>query len=268
MLDLGANACHIARILTEHLTDPARPDGLPAPLSSRVSRLTAAESSPTLLDRDADLPFNSEIAVTRDVLLNEELLPYDANTFDAVLSSLSLHWINDLPSVLAQINHVLKPDAPLLAAMLGGDALFELRTALQLASMDRRGGLSPHVSPLADVRDIGGLLTKAGFHMQTIDVDDVVVDYPTTFALMTDLQAMGESNAVTRRELGAIGRDTLMAAESIYRELHGNEDGTLPATFRIIYMIAWKEGEGQRRPLLRGSGEVNLKDVLEGRKSQ
>ena len=261
-MDLGAHACHIARILTEPLPDPARPDAAPSPLSSRVSRLTAAESSPALLYRDADLPFNAEIAVTRDVLQHEELLPYDAGAFDAVLSSLSLHWINDLPSVLAQINHVLKPDAPLMAAMLGGDALFELRTALQLASLDRRGGLSPYVSPLADVRDVGGLLTKAGFQMQTIDVDDVVVDYPTIFALMMDLQAMGESNAVIRRELGAVGRDTLLAAEAIYRELHGNKDRSLPATFRIIYMIAWKEGEGQRRPLPRGSGEMNLQDVL------
>ena len=233
-------------------------------MTARLSQLTAADSSPSALWRDDDLPFNSAIDVTRDVLPEGELLPYAANTFDAVLSSLWLHWINDLPSVFAQINHILKPDAPLLAAMLGGDTLFELRTSLQLASMDRRGGVAPHVSPLADVRDMGGLLTKAGFQMLTVDVDDVVIDYPSTFALMTDLQAMGESNAVLRREMGAIGRDTLLAAEAIYREMHGNKDGTLPATFRIIYMIAWKEGSGQRKPLARGSGKVSMQDVLQG----
>ena len=216
-----------------------------------------------MLYRDRDLPFNSDITVMRDVLQNEELLPYETNTFDAVMSSLSLHWINDLPALFAQINNILKPDAPFLAAMLGGDTLFELRTALQLASMDRRGGISPHVSPLADVRDMGGLLTKAGLQMLTVDVDDVVVDYPTTFALMADLQAMGESNAVLRREMGPIGRDTLLAAEAIYREMHGNADGTLPATFRVIYMIAWKESAGQKRPLPRGSGEISMKDILE-----
>ena len=264
MLDLGANACNVARVLTQPTADPADPDAPPVRLSSHLSRLTAAESSPTLLHRDADLPFNAEIDLTREVLQNEELLPYAANTFDAVLSSLALHWINDLPSIFAQVNHVLKPDAPLLAAMLGGDTLFELRTALQLASMDRRGGLSPHVSPLANVRDIGGLLTKAGFQLLTVDVDDVAVDYPTSFALMEDLQAMGESNAALRREMGPIGRDTLLAAEAIYREMHGNADGTLPATFRVIYMIAWKEGTGQNQPLRRGSGEINMKDVLEG----
>lgn len=146
--------------------------------------------------------------------------------------------------------------------MLGGDSLFELRTSLQLADLDRRGGVSTHVSPLADVRDIGGLLTKAGFKMLTVDVDDIVVDYPDTFALMQDLQAMGESNAVLRSEAGSLSRDTMLAAEGIYRELHGNKDGSLPATFRIIYMIGWTEGEGQPKPLERGSGQINMKDVL------
>lgn len=101
--------------------------------------------------------------------------------------------------------------------------------------------------------------------MPTIDVDDVVVDYPDTFALMRDLQASGESNAVLGREAGGgLSRDVLLANEGIYRELHGNQDGTVPATWRIIYMIGWTEGEGQPRPLERGSGRVSMKDVLEG----
>ena len=217
-----------------------------------------------MLSRDVDLPFNSELDLTREVLQNEELIPYEPRTFDAVLSSLSLHWINDLPGYLSQVNSILKPDSPFLAAMLGGDTLYELRTSLQLASMERRGGVSPHVSPLADVRDVGGLLTRAGFQMLTVDVDDIVIDYPTVFALMADLQAMGEGNAVLGREMGPIGRDVLMATEAIYKELHGNGDGALPATFRVIYMIAWREGKGQRKPLERGSGQISMKDVLEG----
>jgi NADH dehydrogenase [ubiquinone] 1 alpha subcomplex assembly factor 5 len=177
---------------------------------------------------------------------------------------LSMHWINDLPSLLAQINHVLKPDAPFIAAMFGGDSLYELRTSLQLADQDRRGGVSTHVSPLADVRDMGGLLQKAGFKMLTVDVDDIIVDFPSSFALMQDLQAMGESNAVLGREVGPIQRDVLLANEGIYRALHGNQDGSLPATFRMIYMIGWKEGPNQSEPLPRGSGEVNIKDILGG----
>jgi NADH dehydrogenase [ubiquinone] 1 alpha subcomplex assembly factor 5 len=204
----------------------------------------------------------------REVLTTSELLPYEANTFDAVLSSLSLHWINDLPSVLAQVNNILKPDCPFIGVMMGGDSLYELRTALQLAELDRRGGVATHTSPLADVKDIGGLLQKAGFNLLTVDIDDIIVDFPDTFTLMKDLQAMGESNAVLSREKGAIHRDVLLAAESIYKELHGNEDGTLPATFRLIFMIGWKPSPTQAKPLERGSGMVSIKDILEqqGRK--
>lgn len=216
-----------------------------------------------MLYRDADLEFNKQINITREVLAHEETLPYDANSFDLVLSSASMHWINDLPGVLAQINNVLKPDCAFIGAMFGGDTLFELRTSLQLAEQERRGGISPHLSPLADVRDVGGLLQKAGFKMLTVDYDDIIVDYPNTFALMQDLQAMGESNAVLGREMGPIQRDVLLATDAIYRELHGNEDGTLPATFRTIHMIGWKESEDQARPLARGSGQISLKDILE-----
>lgn len=234
-------------------------------MSTRIGELVAADSSRTMLYRDADMAFNDLLPITREVLSDEEdaPLPWEPASFDMVLSSLSLHWINDLPGVLTTINSLLKPDSPFLGAMLGGDTLFELRTSLQLAEQERRGGVSPRVSPLADVRDVGGLLQRAGFKLLTVDVDDIVVDYPDSFALMRDLQAMGEGNAVLGREMGPMPRDVLMAADAIYRELHGNEDGSIPATFRIIYMIGWREGEGQSKPLPRGSGKVNLKDILE-----
>ncbi|EER42170.1 hypothetical protein HCEG_02941 [Histoplasma capsulatum var. duboisii H88] len=283
VLDLGANSCNIAKALTQPIPPPeqeprdenkqaqeqnASEAAVLSPhttVGSRISTLTCIDESPSLLYRDEDLPFNSRLKITRQVVPTLESLPFGPNTFDAVLSSLSIHWINDLPSLLTQINHILKPDSPFIAAMFGGDTLFELRTSLQLADLERRGGVSPHISPLADVRDVGGLLGKADFKLLTVDVEDIVVEYPSTFALMTDLQAMGESNAILRREAGPISRDVLLACEAIYRELHGEEGREgIPATFRLIYMIGWKEGAGQRQPLARGSGEVNLKDILGG----
>lgn len=245
------------------LTFPSDDQPDKGPRSQRVGKITAADSSETLLYRDADLPFNKELDIQREVLKSSETIPYDAGTFDAVLSSLSLHWVNDLPGLLSQVNHVLKPDAPFIGVMMGGDSLFELRTSLQLAELDRRGGVATHTSPLADVRDIGGLLQKAGFNLLTVDVDDIVVDYPDIFALMKDLQAMGESNAVVTREKGAIQKDVLLAADPIYKALHGNEDGTVPATYRIIYMIGWKQSPTQAKPLERGTGMFSIKDYLE-----
>ncbi|PFH57506.1 hypothetical protein XA68_14989 [Ophiocordyceps unilateralis] len=262
-LDLGANSCNIARALVQNKPDASKPDS-PSP-SSQIGELVAVDSSETLLYRDADDEFNSKLSITRQVLEDDESIPFEAQSFDLVLSSLSLHWINDLPGILSQINNILKPDRPFVGAILGGDTLFELRTSLQLAEQERMGGMSPHVSPLADVRDVGGLLQRAGFKMLTVDVDDIIVDYPDTFALMHDLQAMAENNAVLGREMGPIRRDVLLANEAIYRALHGNADGSIPATFRIIYMIGWREDPNQPKPLPRGSGDVNLKDILEKR---
>lgn len=263
ILDLGANSCNIARALTTPNPDPTQHTS--PPLSSRISNLTCLDTSHALLHRDADLPFNNDISLHRSVIPDLESLPYESNSFDAVLSSLSIHWINNLPALLAQVNDILKPDCPFIAAIFGGDTLFELRTSLQLADLERRGGVSPHVSPLADVRDVGGLLNKAGFKLLTVDVEDIVVEFPDTFALMADLQAMGENNAILHRELGPMSRDVLLANEAIYRQLHMEEGMQgIPATFRMIYMIGWKEGKGQQKPMQRGSGDVNLTDVLGG----
>lgn len=268
VLDFGANACNIAKVLTRPDPDPDSSAPVKEPIGKRIGRLICTDPSETLLYRDEDQPFNKEINITRQVLKNPEYVPYEQDTFDLVLSSSSLHWVNDLPSVLTQINSCLKPDAPFMGAMMGGDSLYELRGSLQLAEQERLGGIGTHISPLADVRDVGNLLTRAGFKLLTVDVDDIIVDYPNVFALMADLQSMGEANSALRRDHGAINRDALLATESIYRELYGEtqEDGsvTLPATFRTIYMIGWKEGEGQPQPMQRGTGDSNLTDVLGG----
>lgn len=267
-LDFGANACNIARILTQEDPDADSLKPVKEPISTKIGSITCADTSETLLYRDQHLPFNKELAITRDVLANPEYVPYEPNTFDLALSSLSLHWINDLPSVLTQINTCLKPDAPFIAAMSGGDSLYELRGSLQLAEQERLGGIGTHISPLADVRDVGNLLTRAGFKLLTVDVDDIIVDYPNVFALMTDLQAMGEANSALRRERGGLNREVLLATESIYRELYGEtqEDGTvtIPATFRQIYMIGWKEGATTPQALKRGSGQADLTEILGG----
>lgn len=262
-LDFGANSCNIARALACPNPDPDPENPKSPPLSTRITHLTAIESAANLLYRDKDLGFNNELPISRQVLADDETIPFQPESFDIVLSSMSLHWVNNLPGVLAQINNVLKPDCPFIGAMVGGDSLFELRTSLQLAEQERRGGMGLHMSPLADVRDVGNLMQRAGFKMLTVDVDDIVVDFPDSFALMQDLRAMGESNAIVGREVGAIQRDVLLATEGIYRELHGNKDGSLPATFRIIYMMGWRESPDQPKPMARGSGQINLKDILE-----
>uniref|UniRef100_A0A3B4GF57 Arginine-hydroxylase NDUFAF5, mitochondrial n=1 Tax=Pundamilia nyererei TaxID=303518 RepID=A0A3B4GF57_9CICH len=196
---------------------------------------------------------------THCVLADEEFLPFKENTFDLVVSSL-LHWINDLPGALRQIHQVLKPDGVFIGAMVGGETLYELRCSLQLAETEREGGFSPHISPYTAVTDLGNLLGQAGFNMLTVDIDDIQVHYPGIMEVMTDLQ-MGESNCAWNRK-SLLHRDTILAAAAIYK-MYGSEDGSIPATFEILYMIGWKphESQFQAKPAKRGSATASFGDL-------
>ncbi|KAM6163089.1 arginine-hydroxylase NDUFAF5, mitochondrial [Rhynchocyon petersi] len=197
---------------------------------------------------------------TVSVLADEEFLPFRENTFDLVVSSLSLHWVNDLPRALEQIHYVLKPDGVFIGAMFGGDTLYELRCSLQLAETEREGGFSPHVSPFTAVNDLGHLLGRAGFNTLTVDTDEIQVNYPGMFELMEDLQGMGESNCSWNRK-ALLHRDTMLAAAAVYREMYRNEDGSLPATYQIYYMIGWKYHDSQAKPAERGSATVSFGEL-------
>nr|XP_020022212.1 arginine-hydroxylase NDUFAF5, mitochondrial isoform X2 [Castor canadensis] len=208
------------------------------------------------------------------VLADEEFLPFRENTFDLVVSSLSLHWVNDLPRALEQIHYVLKPDGVFVGAMFGGDTLYELRCSLQLAETEREGGFSPHISPFTAVNDLGHLLGKAGFNTLTVDTDEIQVNYPGMFELMEDLQGMGESNCSWNRK-ALLHRDTMLAAAAVYREMYRNEDGSVPATYQIYHMIGWKYHDSQARPAERGSATVSFGELgklnnlmSQGKKSQ
>ncbi|XP_048204744.1 arginine-hydroxylase NDUFAF5, mitochondrial isoform X1 [Perognathus longimembris pacificus] len=197
---------------------------------------------------------------TISVLADEEFLPFQENTFDLVVSSLSLHWVNDLPRALEQIHYVLKPDGVFVGAMFGGDTLYELRCSLQLAETEREGGFSPHISPFTAVNDLGHLLGRAGFNTLTVDTDEIQVNYPGMFELMEDLQGMGESNCSWNRK-ALLHRDTMLAAAAVYREMYGNEDGSVPATYQIYHMIGWKYHDSQARPAERGSATVSFGEL-------
>lgn len=229
-------------------------------LAESVEELTLADMSPSLL-KQAET--TDGVNVTRTVM-DEENFSFEQNSLDLVISSLSLHWVNDLPGCFKSINNSLKNDGVFIAAIFGGDTLYELRSSLQLAELERQGGISAHISPFAEIRDIGTLLNRANFTMLTIDTDELVVGYPSMFELMWDLKGMAENNAARNRRL-RLDKDTMIAAAAIYKELYGKtkEDGSpfVPATFQIIYLLGWKPDPTQPKPLQRGTGQVSLKDL-------
>jgi len=197
-----------------------------------------------------------------NVLGDEERLPFSGERFDLAVSLLALQGVNDLPGALIQIRRALKPDGLFIGALLGGATLTELRQVLTQAEAEMEGGVSPRVAPFADLRDIGGLLQRAGFALPVTDTDIARVRYANAFALMRDLRAMGLTNALSDRRRTPLKRGTLMRAAEIYAERFADPDGRIPATFEIVWLSGWAPHESQQKPLRPGSAKVRLADAL------
>lgn len=196
------------------------------------------------------------------VAADEELLPFADGSLDLIVSGLALQFVNDLPGTLKQMARALKPDGLLLAALIGGESLTELRASWLAAEAEIDGGASPRVAPMLDLRDAGALLQRAGFALPVADSDTVHVTYATPFDLMRELKAMGASNVLAERRKVPVRRATLMRAAEIYVERFGRADRRIPATFEIITLTAWTPHESQQKPLRRGSAEVSLEEAL------
>ena len=184
--------------------------------------------------------------------MDEDLLPFAAGSLDLVISNLALHWTNDLPGALVQIRRALRPDGLFLAALIGGDTLAGLRTALVEAEIEATGGAAPRLSPLVDPRDAGALLQRAGFVLPVVDLDRIEASYAGPLELMRELRAMGETNALADRPRHFTRRDVLAGAAARYARRHGRADGRVSATFEIVYLTAWAP-HGSRPPSPRRS---------------
>ncbi len=235
MLDLGGHG-----ILSKALRGRA---GTEIVVTSDISRNMAAQSA-------------------LGVVADEELLPFKTASLDAVVSNLSLHWVNDLPGALVQIRQALKPDGLFLAAVLGGETLRELRESLLTAELSVTGGASPRVSPFIDLRDMGALLQRGGFALPVVDSDIITVDYSTPLKLMQDLRGMGASNATYNRLLKPTRRSVIMEAARVYHEKFADKNGRIPATFQIIYAIGWSPHASQQQPMKPGTAKIKLAEFL------
>lgn len=190
-----------------------------------------------------------------------EALHADEGSFDLAVSLYSLQAINDLPGALIQIRRALKPDGLFMAALFGGDTLRELRESFTFAESEVSGGISPRVSPFADVRDMGALLQRAGFALPVADVERLQVRYRDFGSLVRDLRAHGQSNALAARQRRFLGRTVLNALIAHYSARHA-DDGKLNATFETLYLTGWAPHQSQQQPLMPGSAKARLSDAL------
>jgi SAM-dependent methyltransferase len=192
------------------------------------------------------------------VAADEEMLPFAPGSFDLIIASLSLHWVNDLPGALIQLRRALAPDGLFLASLPALGTLAELRTALMAAEAGLSGGAAPRISPFPDLRDCASLLQRAGFALPVADVEDITLLYTDPLALLADLRAAGEANAIRLRD-----RSTPPAA-LFPMALAGlpRQEGRVRATLRLAVMTGWAPAPGQPQPLARGSGQVPLSEAL------
>jgi len=231
--------------------------GTPGDAVARV--LAASDKIGTLVRASHDA--QGDAACLR-VIADEEALPFADSSLDLVTSALALQFVNDLPGTLVQIRRALKPDGLLLAALVGGDSLSELRQAFAAAESESEGGVSPRVAPFADLRDLGALMQRAGFALPVVDADRLTVRYENVFALMRDLRRMGATNILSERRRTPLKRATLMRMGEIYAQRFADADGRLRATFEIVWLSGWAPHESQQQPLRPGSARQRLADAL------
>ena len=203
-------------------------------------------------------PAMARLAGPQAVAADEEFLPFAPASFDLIVANLSLHWVNDLPGALIQLRMALKPDGLFLASLPALGTLAELRTALTEAEAMVAGGASPRVSPFPDLRDAAALLQRAGFALPVADADEITLSYGSPFALLADLRAAGESNAVRLRNKRTPPRALFPAALASLPQRQGRH----PATLRLAMLTGWAPAPTQPKPLPRGSGQVNLGEAL------
>ena len=190
------------------------------------------------------------------------LAPGAVPEFGCIISLLELQTADDPVGVLIQQRRRLKPDGLLIACLFGGASLSELRAAWLTAESDVTGGASPRVAPMAALRDIGGLLQRAGFALPVADQDRTVLRYADPLALMREVKGLGLSNMLHGRSRRPVTRGLLLRAAAAYQEIAGDPDGRVRATAELIWLTAWAPHESQQQPLKPGSAKMRLADAL------
>lgn len=160
-------------------------------------------------------------------------------SFDLILSCLYAHWINNFPLFLKNIRLCLRPDGLFLGALWGGNTLYELRESLLQAELSLKGGASPRIAPMLQISDAPVLLGRAGFINPVVDTERLTVTYGSLWDLMKDLRGMGESNKLCGRIKAFTPLRLFEKAEEIYKESFAGPNGTLSATFEVIYLTGW-----------------------------
>ena len=189
----------------------------------------------------------------------DEVLPFAAESHDLVIHALALHRSNDPLGQIIQCRRALRPDGLFIATTFGGATLSTLRQALRDTELALLGGISPRVLPMAEIRDFGDLVQRAGLSLSVADAHSVPVTYGSVGELLQDIRAMGEANAMTDRMRRFLPRQFFTALEAAYPRT----DDRILAEFELIYLTGWAPHASQQQPMRPGSAEVSLASILD-----
>ena len=209
-----------------------------------------------------DRPVIWEESLNARLVSADETLKLAPESVDLIIHAMNLHWSNDPVGQLVQTRRALRPDGLMIAIMFAGQTLHELRAAFAEAEIETTGGISPRVAPMGEIRDLGGLIQRAGLALPVADTVKLTVTYATPITLMHDLRAMAETNMMTDRRRTSLRRDTLNRMVEIYHSRFGLPDGRIPATFEIVFLTGWAPSANQQKPLRPGSAQSRLADAL------
>lgn len=187
-----------------------------------------------------------------------ENVPFQENTFDLVVSALSLHWVNDLPKFLAEINRSMVDDGFFVAALFGFGTLKELRDSLIEAEIEYSGGARNRLPPMPGLQDMATLLQLSGFALPVVDIQPITVRYNNIFSLLHDIRGMGEQAPTDPKPEDFVSRNLLERTNKIYRKNYAERDGKIPATFQIIWISGWSPSPDQPKALRPGSAKHSL----------
>ena len=229
-------------------------------LQERLNEVNRTFTSPALVTNFPD-PWRAVLPGAK-VLADDAVLDLAPEAHDLIVHAMCLHWADDPVGQIVQAAHALRPDGLFIAVLFGGQTLAELRMALAEAEVATTGGLSPRILPMGEIRDLGGLLQRAGLALPVADSVLRPVSYADPLALMADLRAMGEANALVERRRQFTPRKVMAEAVRQYGAHFSGPDGRLRATFEMIWLTGWKPHESQQKPLLPGSAACSLADVL------
>ena len=195
-----------------------------------------------------------------------ERLPAADGRLDLAVSLLALQTVNDLPGALVQMRRALKDDGLLIAAMIGGETLTELRQSLTIAESEILGGASPRVAPVRRrarpwrpraARGPGAAGRRSRSRRSSAT--------PTCSRFWPTCAPWGPRARSQARSRKPLRREVLMRAAAVYAERFADPDGRLRATFDFVWLAGWAPHESQPKPLEPGSATMRLEDALKRR---